>query len=51
MDMKTIFLNENLFEDVYMTQTEGFISGYGSKVCKLHISIYGLKQAFRSWDI
>ena len=26
MDVKTIFLNENLEEKVYMTQLEGFIS-------------------------
>ena len=51
MDVKITFLNGNLTEEVYMTQPEGFISGSGSKVCKLHISIYGLKQAFRSWNI
>ena len=35
MDVKTTFLNGNLFEDVYMTQPEGFTSEDGSKVCKL----------------
>ena len=34
-----------------MTQPKGFISGSGSKVCKLQRSIYGLKQASRSWNI
>ena len=51
MDMKTTFLNGNLYEEVYMTQPEGFISENGSKVCKLQRSIYGLKQAPRSWNI
>ena len=51
MDVKTTFLNGNLTEDVYMTQLEGFISNDGSKVCKLQRSIYGLKQASRSWNI
>ena len=51
MDVKTVFLNGNLTEEVYMTQPEGFISGSGSKVCKLQRSIYGLKQASRSWNI
>ena len=51
MDVKTALLNGNLTGEVYMTQPEGFISGSGSKVCKLQRSIYGLKQASRSWDI
>ena len=34
-----------------MTQPKGFTSGDGSKVCKLQISIYGLKQASMSWNI
>ena len=42
MDVKITFLNGNLTEEVYMTQLEGFIYGSGSKVCKLHRSIYGL---------
>ena len=51
MDVKTTFLNGNLTEEVYMTQPEGFIFENGSKVCKLQRSIYGLKQASRSWSI
>lgn len=52
MDVKTAFLNGNLEEDVYMTQPEGFtVSEAARKVCKLHRSIYGLKQASRSWNL
>ena len=52
MDVKTIFLNENLDEEVYMIQPEGFESKVGSnKVWKLLKSIYGLKQTSRSWNI
>jgi hypothetical protein len=51
MDVKTAFLNGNLLEDVYMTQPEGFVDPTNpSKVCKLQRSIYGLKQASRSWN-
>jgi len=36
MDMKTAFLNDNLFEDVYMDQPNGFLeSGKEHTVCKL----------------
>lgn len=51
MDVKTAFLNGNLLEDVYMIQPEGFTSVDKTKVCKLQRSIYGLKQASRSWNI
>ncbi|GJZ79346.1 retrotransposon protein, putative, ty1-copia subclass [Tanacetum coccineum] len=50
MDVKTAFLNGHLSEDVYMVQPEGFVDPkHPNKVCKLQRSIYGLKQASRSW--
>jgi hypothetical protein len=51
MDVKTAFLNGDLEEDIYMQQPEGFVApGQQSKlVCKLNKSLYGLKQAGRSW--
>ncbi|KAA0056413.1 gag/pol protein [Cucumis melo var. makuwa] len=52
MDVKTIFLNGNLEESIFMSQPEGFITqGQEQKVCKLNRSIYGLKQVSRSWNI
>ena len=51
MDVKTAFLNGFLEEVVYMTQPEGFLDPSNpNKVCKLKRSIYGLKQASRSWN-
>ena len=52
MDVKTAFVHENLIEDVYMIQPEGFVDPTSaSKVRKLKRSIYGLRQASRSWNI
>ena len=51
MDVRTVFLNGELEEEVYMIQPEGFTSIDESKVCKLRRSIYGLKQASRSWNM
>ena len=51
MDVKAGFLNGNLTEEVYMTQAKGFTSEDSNKVCMLWKSIYGLKQAYRSWNI
>ena len=52
MDVKTAFLNGNLTEDVYMMQNDGFVDPTNAvKIFKLQKSIYGLKQASRSWNI
>ena len=52
MDVKTTFPNGNLDEEIYMMQPEGFIAkNQEHMVCKLKRSIYGLKQASRSWNI
>ena len=48
MDIKTTFLNDDLEEEIYMTQLEGFkIAGKENMVCKLEKSLYGLKQSSR----
>ncbi|GJW91224.1 retrotransposon protein, putative, ty1-copia subclass [Tanacetum coccineum] len=51
MDVRTAFLNGYLEEDIYMVQPKGFIDPkHPKKVCKFQKSIYGLKQASRSWN-
>uniref|UniRef100_I1NMG2 Reverse transcriptase Ty1/copia-type domain-containing protein n=1 Tax=Oryza glaberrima TaxID=4538 RepID=I1NMG2_ORYGL len=50
MDVKTAFLNEELDEEIYMDQPDGFVvEGQEGKVCKLLKSLYGLKQAPKQW--
>jgi hypothetical protein len=50
MDVKTAFLNGDLYENVYMVQHKGFVvKGKENLGCRLTKSIYGLKQASRQW--
>ena len=50
MDIKTVFLDGDLNEELYMIQPEGCISpGTEHKVCKLIKSLYGLKQTPKQW--
>ena len=51
-NVKTVFLNGYLKESIYKMQPEGFVAkGQQKKVWKLLRSIYGLKQASRSWNL
>ena len=46
MDVKTVFINGNMDETIYMVQPENFESNDSKQlVCRLKGSIYGLKQA------
>ena len=50
MVVKTIFLNGNLDEKIYIEQPKGFVvPGQEKKVCKHLKSLYGLKQAPKQW--
>ncbi|GKB26620.1 retrovirus-related pol polyprotein from transposon TNT 1-94 [Tanacetum coccineum] len=50
MDVKTAFLNGILKEEVYVSQTSGFVSKqYPDHVYALDKALYGLKQAPRAW--
>ena len=48
--MSNAFLHAILKEDVYMHQPPGYMDSlHPSYVCKLHKSLYGLKQTPRAW--
>jgi len=50
LDVKTAFLYEELDEELYMEQPEGFkVKGQEGKVLRLLHAIYGLKQAALAW--
>ena len=51
LDVKTAFLNEEIKEDIYISQPEGFkIKGKEDHILNLTKALYGLKQAPRAWN-
>lgn len=48
IDVKTAFLNGKINEKIYMEQPQGY--NKSNLVCKLHKSLYGLKQASMEWN-
>ncbi|KAL4010603.1 hypothetical protein IC575_030105 [Cucumis melo] len=49
LEVKNVFLNGDLVEEVYMSPPPGFEAQNGQHVCKLQKSIYDLKQSPRAW--
>nr|GEY77601.1 hypothetical protein [Tanacetum cinerariifolium] len=50
MDVKTAFLNGNLWEEVYVSQLDRFVdTDNPNHVYKLKKALYGLKHASRAW--
>ena len=50
MDVKSVFLNGRIEEEVYVDQPPGFLDyEHPSYVYKLKKALHGLKLALRSW--
>ena len=51
MDVKNVFLNGELSEEVHMKLPPGYSHspGFPHRVCRLRRALYGLKQTPRAW--
>lgn len=55
MDISNAFLHSELDEEIYMSLAHGYTTSPGvilppNPVCRLNKSLYGLKQASRTWN-
>ena len=48
IDVKSVFLDEALYGEIYMQQLLGFVTN-SRPFCQLKKSLYGLKQAPHAW--
>lgn len=51
LDINNTFLHGYVEEEIYTKPPLGYIDRNEGKFCKLHKSLYGLKQASRQWNI
>ena len=51
LDINNALFNGDLFKDVYMSIPFGFVGKKENQVCKMHKSIYGIKQDSQQWFI
>ena len=51
IDVKNVFLNRDLYQEIYMDQALGFVDQqHPNLVCRLKKSLYGLKQEPWAWN-
>ena len=51
MDVKSAYLNGDLEEEIYMAQPDGYARRAGTARVQAQKSLYGLKQAGRTWHL
>lgn len=50
MNVKSVFLNGDMDEEIYMLQPKSFmITEQENKACKLKNTLYGMKQSPKQW--